>query len=144
MFWGKYNIIISFCHWNKSEAAICRVQADAPDAYFTLPVGPTCAPPVDNECPGTPKSPAKIGGGDIVWGEYNIVMSLGCRNKSEAAICRAQADAPDAYFTLPVGPDQAPPVDNALTHKINSKNRWGKHGLGHIQYCHEFGSLGQI
>ncbi len=63
-----------------------------------------------------------MGGGDMVWGKYNIIMSLGRWNKSEAAICRAQADAPDAYFTLPVGPT-CEPVDDALAHK-NQLQKW--------------------
>jgi len=30
---------------------------------------------------------------------------------------------PDAYFTLPVGPDRAPPVDDAPAHK-NQRQKW--------------------
>ena len=88
---------------------------------------------------------AKMGGGDRVHGKYNIIMSFGHWNKSEAAFfCRARADAPDAYFTLPVGPDRAPPVDDALAHK-NQWQKWGgRQGSRQIEYHREFGSLQQI
>ena len=80
----------------------------------------------------------------MVHGKYNIIMSFGQRKNLRQPFCQAQADAPDAYFTFPVGCNPTPPVDDAPAHKNQWRNGEERHGSWQIQYHCEFWLMEEI